>query len=160
MKLINCICGADSCIRHLWSKVVPRHIDHQMSEDDILFLQDIFLTNGVHAINVADVRVGRSIVHSMLQSLNFYQAVACMTCDQTTPLAESIIDVYSFLSNKNYDLSYEEVEHFFIEEFFSDFLWIELSEKLINTSLFAYSFQALNELDMPRRIPIVTLSYT
>lgn len=157
MKLINCICGTDSCIAHLWSRLVPRHIDCQMSEDDILYLQDIFLTNGIHAISVADIHAGRSIMFSMLQSLNFYQTVACLTCDKA-PLEKSIVDIYSQLSSEQ-DVQYEEVEHFFIEEFFSEFLWIELSEKLISKTLLAHSFHALNELEMARRMPIVTLSY-
>jgi len=159
MKLINCICGSDSCVWSLWNKIVPRQIGRTMSEEDILYLEDIFLTNGLHAISVADVQAGRSIIHSMLQSLNFYQTVSCLTSTQMPPLEESIVDLYSRLSTTDHDLQYEDVEHFFIEEFFSDFLWIELSQRLMNTTLLAHTFHALNALDMIGRMPIVTLSF-
>lgn len=159
MKLINGICGADSCVRHVWNKIAPRHIGCQMTEDDILYLQDIFLTNGMHAISVPDVKTGRSIMYSMLQSLNYYHMAACMARTQTLPLDASITDIYSQLSCAAHETCYEEVERFYIEEFFGDFLWIELSPQLVDAQLLAHSFHALNVLEMCRRIPIVTLSY-
>jgi len=159
MKLINCIRGVDSCVWHVWNKIAPRHISCQMTEDDILYLQDLFLTNGMHAISVPDVKTGRSIMHSMLQSLNYYQMAACMTRMQTPPLEESITDICSQLARAGHELCYEEVEHFYIEEFFGDFLWIEFSPQLVDTPLLAHSFHALNVLEMFRKIPIIALSY-
>ena len=130
-----------------------------MTEDDILYLQDIFLTNGMHAIKVPDVQSGRSIIYAVLQSLNFYQMVSCMTCIGEPPLKTSVVDVYSLVSRAYHEAPYEEIESFFIEDFFSDFLWIELSQDLINTTTLVHSFHALYSLDMFRRMPIIALSY-
>jgi hypothetical protein len=88
-----------------------------ISEQQILELQDLFLTNGVHHISVPSMKEGRALIYKFLDALRYYQSVACFSIDGGT-LKKSILDVHKQLAQK-------EVDHFFVEEFRSDFLWLE-----------------------------------
>ena len=158
MSRLYCLCEANSYNKmHV---VSPRRIDQSLPAEDILFLQDIFLTSGVHQIVVEDVRAGRKIVGKMLQSMNYYHEVACLTDIVEPPLKKSVINMYNSLAHYcGDDDSYDEVEEFFLEQYFADFMWIELSKGLLQIPIIENAMHALYDLDIIKHIPIVAISY-
>ena len=138
----------------------PRHINRTLSEDDILYLQDIFLTNGVHAIKVSNVATGRVLIYKLLQSLHYHHVVACLTCAENPPLKRSIFDVYRAIMHHELGPdSYDDIEDFFIERFYADFLWVELSHESLKKSVVTHATNVVRALDIDSRMPIVTISY-
>src|SRR3990170_111182 len=66
------------------------------SEHDIIQLQDVFLTAGFHHITVSDITQGRSLITTFTNALNYYRAIASLTCG-APELEQSIFDIYKYL---------------------------------------------------------------
>src|SRR5271156_5702018 len=66
-------------------------------EQDILCLNDMFLTNGFHTIKVANVEVGRSIMQLFLQAASLYHNVACVTNWKNNSLPGQVCDINTLL---------------------------------------------------------------
>jgi hypothetical protein len=135
----------------------PRQFGRALSEEDILYLQDIFLSNGLHAIKLPNIIEGRSLIYRLLQSLHYYRTVACLTSVAEPPLKKSIFDIHSALRMLIGDR--DAIEDFFMERFFVDFLWIELTPDLVQVPTFMQVMSALDVLAIDKHIPILTLSY-
>lgn len=119
-----------------------------ISEQQILELQDLLLTNGVHHIGVPSIKEGRALIYKFLDALRCYQSVACYTADGKA-LKKSILDLYKELAEKNWD-------YFFIEEFNSDFLWLEQESNHYQNCRALE--QKICELGIDQHIPIIILS--
>lgn len=119
-----------------------------ISEEQILELQDLFLTNGIHHIGVPSIKEGRALIYKFLHALRCYQSVACFTIDGIT-LKKPILDLHKQLSQEN-------MEHFFLAEFTSDFLWIEQDSLLYQQSLILEN--KLSQLGFDQHMPIIILS--
>lgn len=125
----------------------------------IIELQDIFLTNGVHIIDVESLQEGRLLIQKFLQALRYYQTIGCLT-QQGQSLEEGIFDIheylllYGFLEGKNTN----ELERFFIEDFNFDFVWIEkkISE---DNDWSVYFEQRMVHYEIDIQIPIIILFY-
>jgi len=158
MKLIkSSFESGRSLMAHDIISMKPRQIENPLSEDDILYLQHLFLSNGLHAIQLPNVAVGRTVIYTLLRSLDYYHTVACLTCVAEPPLKRSIFDVNSaaHLATRNAD----SIAQFFTERFFADFLWIELTESLARLPAFMDVIEALDSLALGSHIPVVALCY-
>jgi hypothetical protein len=134
-------------------------IHEPLSDSEILQIQDIFLTKGIHSIKVHDIQSGRIVMKRFLESLNCYHAIACLT--MTEPIIGiNIIDLYSELLTGNYCAALHEqsLTDFFINQFNYDFLWIEASEQLLNSLWFTCFEQALFNLNIQTRMPIFVVT--
>jgi hypothetical protein len=118
-----------------------------ISEQQILELQDLFLTNGIHHISVPNLKEGRALMYKFLDALRCYQSIACFTIDGIS-LKKCILDLHSQLLQKDWD-------HFFIEEFTSDFLWIEHDSIIHQNSLLLE--EKLCQLGFDQQLPIIIL---
>ena len=135
-------------------------VKQPFSEEDIIWLQELFLTNGWHCLKVEDLHVGRSIFNTMLYSLGYYHDVAYLTMADEPLLDSSYFDVYLHLIEGEYlDGQPYNVEDFFIERFYADFLCIEETEELARTKWYPQFLQVLQDLKMVNHIPIIILSY-
>ena len=140
--------------------VKPRQIDSTLSVDDILYLQNIFLTSGLHHIKVPDVVSGRLIVSRLLQSMQYHHEVSCLTNIGKPPLKKTVLNIYnSLMRHCGQDASYDEIEEFFLEQYFADFMWVEISGDLWEIPLVRYALQAMHDLEIAYQMPIVALSY-
>lgn len=119
-----------------------------ISEQQILELQDLFLTNGIHHIGVPSFKEGRALMYTFLDALRCYQSVACFTIDGNT-LKKPVLDLQKHLLQKD-------MEHFFVEEFVSDFLWIEQDKILYQQCLLLEN--KLSQLGFDQHMPIIILS--
>ncbi len=100
------------------------------SEHDVLELQEIFVALGVHSIKTKNVVEGRRIITTILQSLNYYHNVGCVTEINKLPI--NICDVLSHIklqkSQKGNLLT--DLEDFFSIHPCFDFIWIELTKDI------------------------------
>lgn len=161
MRQICCLHAANSCSDTGWAKAnEPRQINVLLTEDDILFLQDIFLANGLHHIKVANMVAGREIIYKLLQSMHYYHDVTCLTGNEKIPLNKKVCNLYQAI--KKYcglNATYQDIEEYFLEQCYTDFMWVESSDELWENTIVAYAFQAMHELDIAHHIPIINVSY-
>lgn len=139
----------------------PLNIKMPFSETDIIDLQELFLTNGLHYISVCDVKTGRSIINMFLQSLNYYHDIACLTMVDE-PFEQHVFDLYQEMTlrfclepSSQYD-----IEDFLIEYFYCDFMWVEATQGLIEAPWFSTVEQIIASFKLDKHIPIFILSYT
>jgi len=137
-----------------------KKISESLSEADILYLEDKFLTNGFHYITVKDVAAGRSLVSSFLHSLNYYSDNAVLTLSDYS-LDSSIADIYYELLQGGYvdSCSYSDFDEFFIDQFYYDFMWIEATKETIDEKWFAEFFGKMINFKLNEHIPVLIISY-
>jgi len=138
-----------------------KHVRGPLSEHDILDLQDKFLNNGFHYVNVSDVQFGRSLVSQFLKSLNYYHENAVLSISM--PLVDSsIVDLYYELVQYGYldSLQNRDLDEFFIDQFYYDFLWIEACHELVDSRWFSEFFTRLVRFKIDRHIPVLVMSYS
>lgn len=133
-------------------------IKSPFSEQDILDLQDEFLSYGFHYIKVDTVQDGRRVVNTFLHSLkSYYQALGCLSMAEHY-LPDSVTDIYELLEWYGY-LKYNSLESFFVDQWYFDFLWIEATEELLTSAWFCTFSQLLEDFSINRKIPIFIISY-
>jgi hypothetical protein len=121
---------------HAVRTIIPKKVNENLTEHDILSLQDAFLINGFHSIHVSNQAVGRTLINNFLDSLPMYTRNACLTLNDTQSLPDTIFDVYTTLYLEG--LNEQGIEEFFINEFYFDFVWIECSQELMQALWFAH----------------------
>lgn len=137
---------------------IPKFKKPPLSEQDILCLQDSFLEVGIHYIKVRSVATGRTLVETFLKSLNnYYDNVACLTASKISVNPKNAFDVFKALEGKT---SREEIERFFIEQFYFDFLWIEASQDLISKPWFHDFQQLLANFKIEKSVPVMVITYS
>lgn len=127
------------------------------SEQEILDLQDLFLTCGCNYLMVPTVMGGRRIINTFLESFRFSR-VACLS---TLPqgLSDDVIRLYDEMALEGaLAFSHHELEDFVLNHLNYDFLWIECTNDLINLPWFYYFEQKLLH-DIAAYMPILFVSY-
>lgn len=137
-----------------------RYVRAPFSDSDILELQDLFLSNGVHYIKVDDVQSGRLLIKLFLKSLNFYHNVACLSTS-SEPLDSSVLDLYGELMVGGYfdEGAVAQLEEFFLEHFDHDFLWLEASEHALESAWMNDVFKQVKNFKLEQLLPILVVSY-
>ncbi len=134
-----------------------RIIQEPFSENDVLYLQDLFLTPGVHQITVDSFSKVRIMINKILRSLHYHQKAACLTFVDLL-LEPEICDITQVLIADDYLVSKDRLMLFFLDQFYFDFLWIEETPDLL-TSIWYEQFQRhLSEFNFNRSIPIIKVS--
>jgi len=137
---------------------ISKVISNPFTEQDILDLQDEFLTHGFHYLMVDNVQVGRRIIQTFLHSLkNYYQEIGCLSVSEIL-LPDGITDIYEILEWYGY-LRKPYLESFFLDQWYFDFLWIEATEELLLSSWFCQFSQLLEDFMLNEEIPIFIISY-
>jgi len=136
------------------------YFDLPLLENDILTLQQVFVTQGVQYIKTKNVESGRKIINMILASLKYYKKIGCVTQNNLLPLtACNILDEIEFEKNRTGNLLFD-LENFFTVNPSFDFIWMELSKKLSDE----YSCVSIkNIFDMyhvEERLPVLIVTYT
>lgn len=126
------------------------------SEGDVLYLQDIFLTPGVHQINVDSTAKGRSVICDVLDSLHYHQKAACLSLHDM-PLRNGVFDIVRTLITDDYLVNSDDLTLFFLDRFYFDFLWIEESAALANSHWYEHFKQHLVDYNFNKSIPIIKI---
>lgn len=134
----------------------------QLSEVDILDLQDRFLTNGVHRVTSYDLFTGRTLVDIFLQAMApHYHEKACLTM-QTLTLDSSVLDLSTmlqlFVGGAQEDPT-EHLEEFFTEQLYADFIWIEETASLRAQPWYSVLLETIVTLQLDHHVPIIIFSY-
>lgn len=120
---------------------IPAHAT-KFSDQQILELQDLFLTNGFHEIIVPSLSEGRSLIYTFLDALRCFETVGCVTSYGKT-LRADIIDLKGILNEEN--------DSFFCEGFNLDFIWIEHEPENVSFE------QKILEFKLDDYLPIVII---
>ena len=132
-----------------------------LTDTHILDLQEKFLSNGLHHITVPTIRDGRALIFTFLNSLSFaLHSLACVTTSETS-LPNNIINIHEQLS-KNEDfnlLNGDYMQNFFFEEFYFDFIWVEMTPSLMTSKWYLDFEKNFIDLKMNKNIPMLIVSY-
>ncbi len=134
-----------------------RLVSQPFSEADIIELHNRFITPGFHSLKVKNEKEGRALIQTVLASLNFHHSISCLTVS-SNQLESFTHNIYKTL-NEFGQISEQTIFNYFLDEFESDFLWIEMSKDLMAQSWFADFELALHDFNMDQYVPIVLLSY-
>ncbi|MCA9769929.1 hypothetical protein KC460_01005 [Candidatus Dependentiae bacterium] len=136
------------------------HIGTSLQEEDIIKIQHIFMSCGVHHVKIKNITAGREIIAKFLNALNCYCEVGCLTMEKDQ-LFDNVWDMYYHLIGGGYIQCNQLVkrEQFFVDEFYADFLWVEATDKLMLQSWFVMIQKALVDLHIDQYVPIIFLSY-
>ena len=138
----------------------PVFFDFPFSELDILELQNKFLTFGLHHIKTTNVQSGRSMVATILKSLNYYQNVGSITQE-----GGNLFESHDIYQQVKYNESYNEenlstaLELFFTVNPHFDFVWIELTKELKNINIAMNIEKVFKMCHADERLPVILLSY-
>lgn len=130
-----------------------------LSEGDILELQDLFLTNGIHRVTSYDLFTGRTLVDVFLQAMApHYHEKACLTVHPHA-LDPVVLDLYSMMYMFASDDPIEYLEEFFTQQLYVDFMWIEETPQLRALPWYSAFLETLTVLQLDSHIPIIIFSY-
>lgn len=135
----------------IWKK----QIKDSLTEHEILSLQDAFLVNGLHTLHFSNQALGRTLIHDFLQSLPMYNNIACLTLENNH-LLTGIFDIHSTLFNEG--INEQSIEEFFINEFYFDFMWIEVSDSLSKAPWYGHFCKIMQAYK--QQMPILLVYYT
>jgi len=135
--------------------IAPKKVNKKLTETDILSLQDAFLTTGFHSIEFTDQAAGRNLIKNFLHSLPTYRSIACLTLDNGLDLPNTVFDLYASLYNDG--LSEQAIEEFFINDFYYDFMWIEISATLLSEPWYKHFCKIMAQYE--KQMPIVKVFY-
>lgn len=130
-------------------------VKNELTEYDIIHLHDKFLSTGFHFLEVDNIASGRTIMTSVLKSLNFYHDIAYLGTGQIS-LGEQYFDLHDVLVKYNY-VEEKSLLNFFSDQFYFDFLWIEMSDELLKTHWYSLFEKYLFDFQIHNSIPIVTV---
>ena len=159
MKNLNKTSAPPSSI--IVSSMHQHVFDHDsLTNNDILLLQEKFLSNGFQYIKVKNLNSGRLIINRFITSLRIYCDMAVVTNEELEP-KKNIYNIYNELLIGGYLNPFELgfMEEFFVEEFYFDFLWIEANEKLLKSSWYQHFEKKLIAFKCDQNIPIITLFF-
>lgn len=137
------------------SCVSSRNISTPLSENDLIFLQNAFTTPGLHAIRVKDIQTGRSLIKQLLDALRWYHDVGYLALNDNLPCLYAT----NIMNHFSYPINSTELSRFFIEDFFYDFLWIEINQELLNQVWLPLFEQRIAHLHNDQIIPVIVVSY-
>ena len=128
-------------------------------EHDILQLQQIFVTFGLHIIKVPNVVEGRMIIEIILKSLNYYQNIGCVT--DMLGLNNSVHDIVKAMKLekfKDYELL-TGLDNFFAVYPCFDFVWVEFTENMKNKYNLEDIKKVFNMYCVNERMPVLIVMY-
>lgn len=129
-----------------------------LSEQDVLNLQEIFLTFGIHCIKTDNVKSGRKIINTILGSLKYYQNIGAVT-----DLAGLDIHVADILVDIKMQGLYSgdvivDLENFFMIHACFDFIWVEFSGSLLERDIINLK-NVFNMYYVQERMPVIFMMY-
>lgn len=101
-----------------------------LSEQDVLHLQEKFLTFGIHTIKTTNVTTGRKILRSVVGSLKYYQNIGIITYE--SDIDKKVYDILTDIKNQGLMTHniIADLEDFFMVHTCFDFVWVEFSKSL------------------------------
>jgi len=104
--------------------------DTKFSEKDVLELQAMFLTFGIHVIKTKNVHSGRVIMETILGSLKYFKNIGAVTYVSSLP--NFACDILEYIKIQGFvsDDMIPDLENFFTMHSCFDFIWVEFTGAL------------------------------
>lgn len=130
--------------------------EHTLSDQQIIELHVRFLTNGFQHIQVPSVQEGRELMSRLLQSLDYYHMISCLT-ESDIQLPADVHDLFTCLVENRYLPN--KLDQFFLEYTDFDFIWLELTPNLLAQSWLEEFKSLLMDHHLHAKMPIMCISY-
>lgn len=137
--------------------------NQKISENEILYLQDLFLTPGFHQLNLTNLKIARTQLYTILDSLLFYQNPAGLSL-QALGFRESMTDLYAeilqagCLNGPDSNIS-ENLVNFCLDHFYYDFLWIENPRVLETNHWYQQLLELISDFKLDQLMPICLVEF-
>ena len=129
------------------------------TDQQILALEDIFLSRGINQLTVPTQAVGRELVVSMVASLYGTGRVACLTANGSG-LPERVTRIFEDMAVSGcFAFSNHDIDTFLLEQFYYDVVWVECSDQLLAMPWFGYFESKLLEFNIAATCPIIFVMY-
>ena len=140
------------------SFAVPKPIE--TVEDDLIALQEKFLTPGFQYLKVPTIKTGRVLIETILSSLNCYGRSSVVSLDASA-WVQGADNLFVRLKEGGFldPMSVFDLEDFLLDYFEGDFLWIEATQQLLAQPWFSYFEQKIVDLNIAQHIPVLIISY-
>lgn len=129
------------------------YIPFPYTEQAIIDLHALFVTPGIHHIEIESVDKGRTLLEALLSSLNCYTAITCITANEIAFMTD-IYDCSDELATQTC------IESFFNEQCLFDCMVIEPCPKLAVSSWYKKAEKYLRTSTMSLHAPIIFVTYT
>jgi hypothetical protein len=128
------------------------------SEYDILALNDLLLSNGLHTVKVKDFVIGQKVIEMFLTLLNYYQQVYWLSLQDKKCLSGfqnlyKELEQYGCFNNASKEL----YEYYFYDAFHGDCLIIEHSQQIESEVWYKDLTDVLSQSYICQRMPIVLM---
>jgi hypothetical protein len=129
------------------------------SEYDVLVLQEIFVTLGVHTIKTKNVIDGRQIIQTILKSLNYYHNVGSVTQIEGLPVFTCDIMKHIGLQFSQRNNLLIDLEEFFAVHPCFDFIWIEFTQEIKSQCSIEDIKNLFDIYHVNERMPVLIVMY-
>lgn len=129
------------------------------TESDVLYLQDMFISPGIHEIRTTTIKQGRCIMQTILDSLKYFHAIGCITNE--SGLSDFVCDIQRHIaldSSYNHD-AIANLEYFLTIHPCFDFIWIELTDKIAHMYTIDHIKNIFNMYQANERMSVIIVQY-
>lgn len=146
--------------QQLLSRAVAKDVKKRasLSEQDILTLQDYFLTPGLHLVKAENQEESRLLLAQFLYSFQYYSSIAILGTNEWS-MPEDYHDLYKELGETSALFKKEAMEDYLSCTFPHDFLAIEGTPDLLRSAWFGRFEHLLIQYEIVRTIPIIIFIY-
>lgn len=127
------------------------------SEQEIIAVNDMLLTNGLHEITVRNKKVGREIIDVFLSLLNRYQQIYWLNFDGNVP--PGMINLLDQLSKHDCFDDPAQMHEYMCTQFNPSFLIIECTNNLENEHWYEQFHITLHEAHIFEYIPVLHVNF-
>ncbi len=129
-----------------------------LCQHDIIRLQHLFVTCGVHIIKIKNFLEGRKIIQAILHSLNYFHNIGCISQDHNLP--NFVCDIIKHIEfEKNTDNFLLDLEDFLTVHPCFDFIWVELSTKILQQHTLESMTKIFEMYHAQERMPVLFVMY-
>jgi hypothetical protein len=128
----------------------------RLSEEDIIFLCDLFLKPGLHYISFSSIAEGRRTINSFVNLLKYYRTVGYIDRDNRAAQGMNLYEMFVEYADRK-ELK-EALDAFFVEDFVYDFIWIVYSRFHVTQTFIRIFLDHVLEYNIDQKIPIIFIN--
>lgn len=127
----------------------------RLSEQEILDLQELFLTYGYNHLSASSLGQARTLISLFVETLHSFSRIACLTTSSLA-LSDNVCRLHDELAlHGALAFDHRQLDEFLLNSFYYDFLWIECSDDLMQAPWFSYFEKKLHDYNIASSMPIL-----
>lgn len=127
------------------------------TEQEIIAVNDILLSNGLHTVTLKNKTVGCKIIDTFLSLLNCYENIYWLGLKGSTPAGT--INVYELLWHQGCFQDHAALQELMATQFYPSCLVIEVSDALESQVWYKEFYLSLQENHLLENIPVIRLEF-